>query len=205
MSRTDAGWYMADGSGWWMVLDGGLVPKIFSDFHKNFFIWSSQHINEDARHGPDHFGGPNPKSGFRPPCGPNMSWVFFTVIYFENWEFTFWNFQTWETNYRPKYVTFLTLPWEIPTVLGKNLRFRLQRVKHLPCWRNKNVSFEPKNYDANKKSHFLNQRNNPHPPLHDLGVSKTKGGGGRGGCLERKWRKSFLFKLFFLITISKII
>ena len=35
------------------------------------------YIYEDPRHGPDHFRGPNPKSGFGPPCGQNIPCLFF--------------------------------------------------------------------------------------------------------------------------------
>ena len=57
--------------------------------------------NEDPRHSPDYFCGPNPKSRFGLPCSPNMPWVFFTVIYFEIWEFNFWIFHTSKAKYFP--------------------------------------------------------------------------------------------------------
>ena len=41
----------------------------------------------DARHGPDYFFGPIPKSGIGLPCGPNMPFRFFPMeYYFSNFD-----------------------------------------------------------------------------------------------------------------------
>ena len=54
------------GTTWW----GGCRPNNYSTVQ---YPQGSEMIYEAQRHGPDHFRGPNPKSGFGPPCSQNYA------------------------------------------------------------------------------------------------------------------------------------